>query len=209
MRRRGTVALISVVMLSLVSIGFGSALMSSSSNVARTNNSYIDYPTLSNSADTSNVATDDRSSVATHQSSSPVISVSLTAGAAVQPNGTEKCLLITGFDSSSCVSTSTGRWMNAFLSIEINSSNPTTITTVQITNDKQLNISTWSDSPTSQSVIFGGTNRTNFARESQGSEVLNLYPVSNLPLMIYEGEIYSYEIAFTGGQLLTGSVAAE
>ncbi len=209
MRRKGTAGLLSIILLGLVSFGFGSYFMISSSSVAQGNPSYTNQPILSNTLESSNVANDENSTVGTHQSSSPIISVSLTAGAAVQPNGTTNCLLITGFDSSSCVSTSTGRWVSSFLSIEINSSLPTSIAAVQMTNNKQLNVSTWSDSPSYQTVTFQGLDKANFARESHGSELINLYPVSNLPLMIYQGEIYSYKIALADGQVLPGSVAAQ
>lgn len=205
MRRRAAAALVSLLMISIFSLGFGSYMMGSRANFVQPDSSSFSNTLLHNSAK----LTDNNSTTGGNRTSAPIIIVGLTAGVTLQPNGTGKCVLIYGFDPSSCVSTSVGVWKNAVLSIVANSSVPySTIESIRLTY-QQVNISEWSDSLSSQIAIFRGINSTSAIRQSGGSTVLDLYPISSIPLVINEGQILSYAITLVDGHILTGSVVAQ
>jgi hypothetical protein len=123
------------------------------------------------------------------------------------------CVPVAGFDQSSCVTTSTGKWTNAILSLDINNPGPgTTITRLNLTGSGIGTIFSWSRSTTSLDEINflePYSNGTANSVNPLSTSVLLFYPITASPLEITAGHAYNYTISFGNGQTITGSLDSE
>ena len=123
------------------------------------------------------------------------------------------CVLIGGFDQSSCVTASSGHWTNSALGLAIwNPGTATAITGLTLTGQSIGKIISWSSSSSSPIAIsFGEPQASPGANSISATSVTTLtyYPITSVPLGISVGQVCNYTINFANGQNLTGSVIAE